>query len=316
MIINVPKQFHKNTIIEFLGKSESVFELKGKRAPDTVLNCENITKMDMLGVLLIYKFLEFAVTNKCYKNPQIIVGEESSAFRQAIKDYGFEELIFKFINNKVPLSKDYSELEILSDDKFIIAPHALLREGDYSSQSLQNIFLPGIEKYYSENPKTVRMIFTFLGEIVLNFWEHAVDDSKSIIVAKGNHDLLEIACADTGSGIFTSLSNFVNEKHRQKDKILLKAIEQGTTSKKGTAHMGYGLWILNELIKLVNGSFHIYSQGGYYINEYRKIRNNKCGYWQGTIIYLSIPLKNPKNLTDIPMHEKNQQFKKLQLNFS
>ena len=36
-------------------------------------------------------------------------------------------------------------------------------------------------------------------------------------------------------------------------------------------------------------------------NEFGKKKHGKCGYWQGTIIYLSLPLHNPVTLSDIEL---------------
>ena len=79
--------------------------------------------------------------------------------------------------------------------------------------------------------------------------------------------------------------------------------------------MGYGLWIVNELVKINNGRLHLYSQGYYYKNDFGKITKGKCGYWQGTIIYVNLALGNPKTLSDIDSVDLNN-FKDLQINFA
>jgi hypothetical protein len=66
-----------------------------------------------------------------------------------------------------------------------------------------------------------------------------------------------------------------------------------------TNHMGYGLWILDEIVTATQGKLHIYSEGAYIFNNHGKKIKGLCSFWQGTIIYLSLPLANPKTLSDI-----------------
>lgn len=311
-IINGPKNFQANNVISFLNEAQKAFSLKGKKIPDMHLELTKVRTADMLSTLLIYKFLDYTVTNSCFENPLLHYNPVVIA---AWEKYGFAELIQGYMNQKLDLSS-YKNLQIKVEDNFIIAPQALLREDNYSDKNLKNNFLPKIEEYYSFNDKVVSMIFICLSEILLNFWEHAVEDTKSIIVANGNNYKIEIACADTGKGIISTLGDSLQNKKLTKEKILAKSLEQGITSKIGTNHMGYGLWILNEIVTLTKGRLQLFSQGSYYINEFGKIKNGLCGYWQGTIIYISLPLESPKTLADIEEYKGTSAFKDLQINFS
>ncbi len=71
--------------------------------------------------------------------------------------------------------------------------------------------------------------------------------------------------------------------------------------------MGYGLWILNEIVTATKGRLHLYSEGAYVFNDFGKIKKGPCSFWQGTIIYISLPLVNPQSLSDI----KGVEFDKL-----
>jgi signal transduction histidine kinase len=143
------------------------------------------------------------------------------------------------------------------------------------------------------------MILLVFSEILLNFWEHAIEDTESIIVAHGNSQNIEIACADTGNGIISTLGGSMISENFRPEQILLESLKRGVTSKKMTNHMGYGLWILDQITTMVKGRLHIYSQGAYYYNEYGSKKSGRCGYWQGTIVYISLPLQKPKTLVDI-----------------
>lgn len=105
----------------------------------------------------------------------------------------------------------------------------------------------------------------------MNFWEHAVNDTKSIIVASGNKVKVEIACADTGNGVISTLSPTLVHQI-SKEEVLVKSLEKGITSKKMTNHMGYGLWILNEIVTATKGRLHLYSEGAYVFNDFGKIK--------------------------------------------
>ena len=311
LVISAPKHFQANNIISFLNEAQKIFSLKGKMLPDTLLDLSKVKVADMLSILLIYKFVEYTVTNQCFKRPII---SNSIEVVEAWEKYGFTDLIMAFMKQKGKDLSNYKNLKIKVEKNFIIAPQALLRNDNYSELNLKNKFLPVIEDYYSFNSKVVSMIFICLSEILLNFWEHAVDDTKSIIVANGNSTKIELACADTGKGIITTLGETLNFKNLPKEKIIEKSVAKGVTSKKKTAHMGYGLWILNEIVKMTKGRLQLISQGTYFFNDFGKITTGACGYWQGTIIYVSLPLDNPKTLSDIEEYSNDNAFRKLQIN--
>lgn len=71
---------------------------------------------------------------------------------------------------------------------------------------------------------------------------------------------------------------------------------KGITSKKGTDHMGFGLWLISEFVRIAKGEIHIYSEGAYYVNQCGKIKKGTCGFWQGTIIYVSLPLNKANEI--------------------
>lgn len=293
--INVPKIFRASYIVEFIDACEEIFSLRGKNEEGFFLDLSKVKKVDMIGVLLIYKIFEYTVENKCFRSPQF---EMSKEFSEAIEKFGFSDLILSYIDEKSAGERDFKNLKVSVTDRFIIAPTALLRNDRYSSQILNDQYLPQIEKYYSANPKTVKMIFLCFSEVLLNFWEHAVDDTQSIIVASGNDQNIEIACADSGNGIITTL-NASGKAQANDVETLLNAVKKGITSKDNSNHMGYGLWIIDEIVRRTGGRFHLYSQGAHYKREYLRVTSGKCGKWQGTIVFISIPTLNPVTLADI-----------------
>jgi hypothetical protein len=310
MNFTAPKHFNINYVKEFLKEFEPTLKWKGKMVPDVLIDLSRVEQISIIGLLITYKFIDYTYNNFCFKKPNLTV---SDYIQEAWDKYEFRELISAYIANRDQTEKAYKKLKIKVDDQFIIAPQALLRESDFSQTYLKNEFLPKIREYYSFNDKAVNLIFICLSEILLNFWEHAIDDTKTIILADGNRQKIEIACADTGIGIISNLSPTL-PNIRKKEEILARAFEKGITSKIGTAHMGYGLWMVNELAKLNKSKLHLYSEGFFYKNDYGKVKVGKCGYWPGTIIYINLNLQNPKTISDLPAF--NQFDYELNLNFT
>ena len=310
-IITAPKHFKANSIIQFIDDCSPIFNLIGKNENGFLLNLEKVKECNMIGVLLVYKIIEFSIKKNCFNGPMYLMG---LPFREAMEKYGFTNLIITYLADRNVAEREFANLKISVSDNFIIAPQALLRNDKYSSELLNKKYLPQIENYYTFNLKAVTMIFICFSEILLNFWEHAIDDTQSIIVANGNNTNIEISCADNGQGIVSSLKNAGKE---QKDGIstFISSVKKGVTSKDMSNHMGYGLWIIDEIIKKTNGRFHLYSEGFYYQREFNTVKSGLTGFWQGTVIYLSIPLNKPITLCDIEKPDEKDNFN-LQINWS
>ncbi|MBC5773063.1 HAMP domain-containing histidine kinase [Pontibacter sp. KCTC 32443] len=318
--ITPPKYFTVSSVKTFIDDIDKVFTLSGKNAKGFRLNLANIKSASMLGVLIIYKFIEYTSKSSCFMNPRISINETMD---KEFEKFGFANLIKAFIkgrdedekeikSNEEGISekvKEYKKLKIYIGENFIIAPQALLRNDKYSKDKLNKEYLPELQKYYEYDEKIIDMVLLVFSEVLLNFWEHAVEDSHSIIVANGNKQHIEIACADSGNGIIDTLKTVLNDTISKPEAILKEAVKKGVTSKKRTNHMGFGLWILDQIVTESGGRMHIYSQGGYYFNDAGKINAGKCGYWQGSIVYISLPLHNPVGLTDILAKEDNYNLK-------
>lgn len=295
MIYQIPKILKVNDVPSFLAKIENIFTMQNKMEPDVVIDFSKVNKLSIISLLIIYKLIDYTYSHYCFKKPNIIT---NPYLEDQWTRYGFISLIQSYLSNKDISEYYHKTLKIHIEDSFFIAPQSLLRE-DNKRQILNKQFYPKINNYYSYSEKTVSMICQCLSEIFLNFWAHAIDDKKSILIAKGNKNIIEIACADTGNGIISTLGKTLRDENLTKEEIMLRAIKKGVTSKKMTNHMGYGLWVLDEIATITKGRFHLYSQGVYYYNNSGKKKCGKCGYWQGTIVYLQLPLLNPKTLVDI-----------------
>lgn len=297
-IITPPKQFKSTEIATFLNDCEQIFKLKNVEEKGFLLDLSHVNKVSMLGALIIYKVIEYSAIHSCFDQPTVDLGFHSE-MGFALEKYGFTDLVLAYVENPKDVERELKNLKVSVSHNFIIAPHALIRNDRKSKDEINKKYLPAIESYYKQNPKAVSMILLVFSEILLNFWEHAIDDTSSIIVANGNKQYIEIACADTGNGIVSTLGGSLSNDDLRPHEILLKALEKGVTSKQLTNHMGYGLWILDQITTLTKGRLHIYSQGAYYYNEFGSKKFGQCGYWQGTIVFIALPLEKPKSLEDI-----------------
>lgn len=310
-IFYAPKHFTINSVEEFLKEFQTVFMWKERMIPKVSFNFDKIEKINIIGLLLLYKIIDFTYINHCFKKPKL---NTSSTLDEAWERYEFWDLINAYISNKDVTEKAYKDFKVKVENEFIIAPQALLRNNLYTQEYLQKEFLPKISNHYSYDDKIVVNVFTCLSEILLNFWEHAVEDTKSIILASGNKSKVEIACADTGKGIVSTLaSQFINLAEKPEE-ILSKSLLQGVTSKRNTYHMGSGLWIVDQIIRHNNSRLHIYSEGVYYKNDYGKISKGKCGYWGGTIVYINLDISNPQTPSDFNLIDPKK-FNHLKINF-
>ncbi len=308
-----PKHFNIKTIGDFLNIASPIFQMKNKQEPNVLFDLSKTAQCSVTGLLIIYKFIDYTYHNYCFKKPEILA---SKYIEDEWEKFEFKNLMRAYISNTDKTEREYKKMKIKIDDNFIIAPQALLRNTTYSYEKLQTNFLPKIESYYKDNPRVVKMVFTCLSELLLNFWEHAKMDNKSIIVASGNKSKIEISCADNGEGIISTLGMSKTIHSLKIEEILLSSLNKGITSKKLSNHMGYGLWIVNEIVNLTNSRLHIYSQGAFVKNDYGHITTGKCGYWQGTIVTLILYLKEPKTICDIKEYKETTQFDNLKINFS
>lgn len=299
IVFRTPSVFNVRYLKEFLKNISPVFRMKNKSVPHVCFNITTPTKeISLLGLLMIYKFLDYTVKNSCFKDP---VCNYNKDLLGKLKEFGFFDLVNSCFRN---LPADYNNLKYKERKDLFIAPIALDRQSEEDTSSGIN---SQISKYYSYNPKIQFVILTTISEVISNFAAHADKETKSVLVATGNQKRFELACADNGVGIVTNLREIVcaPSKKMQIFDVLSKSIEKGVTSMldNSTGHMGYGLWMINQFVSNLKGEMYLFSEGAYFHNHQGKIRKGQCAYWAGTIIYLSIPLgytsKFAKLLTEL-----------------
>jgi len=299
-VIKVPEVLNASNILTFLRNVSVIFTFENKQLEDYALDLSKLKKINVLGMLLLYKIIEFGAERKCFHQPHIYF---EKFMEDKWQEYDFIPLINAYVRQQ-DTSKNLQNLNVQMTDNFILAPQPLLRDSNFTNKYLKTKFLPKINEYYEGREKVISMISTCFSEILLNFWEHAVEDTKSIMIANGNRDHMEIACADTGNGIISTLKSNLKYSNIDDEKLIFKSTLKNITSKENTNHMGYGLWIIDQIVSAIEGRFHLYSEGVAYINDYGKSKTLKTGHWKGTIVYLALPLENAKSLSDIEIFKR------------
>lgn len=305
-IITIPKECTQYSLKILLERISIVFSWEKKRVNDVIFDLSEIAKVDFVVLLLIYKTIEFCVEHKCIGGDSKI--RHNDYVKKKLSEFGFWNLLNDYLQN--PKNVDYTDLDILLTDKLFIAPFPLLREVNYENR-IRNSFLPQIENYYKGYDNISSVVFQCFSEMLLNFWEHAVSDTKSIMIAKGTRDYVEIACADTGNGIISTLAPVLHPGI-SKEEVLLKSLEKGVTSKKDTYHMGYGLWLINQVVSKSKGRLILISEGYCVTNTSGEIKVENMPFWKGTIVYVFLGFSS---LVSIAKILEKENFDDINVNF-
>ncbi|MBO4417853.1 MAG: HAMP domain-containing histidine kinase [Bacteroidales bacterium] len=211
------------------------------------------------------------------------------------------------LKNDIP--KDYN-LEWKEEDTIYIAPIVLSKDSDVYADKEEEIYQK-IRAYYNADSTVVGTIMSCLSEVGSNFIRHAEESTNSVMVARGNKDFFELACADTGIGTITSLRPVLNGKY-QVHEVLRKALEPGVTSKPGTNHSGSGLWLISKYVSFSKGDLFLFSEGAFCHQKKSNFKMGQCGKWKGTIIYVIIPLYN-KDALAAGKRELSKQYSHVKL---
>ena len=283
-VLKTPVHFTEQYTKEFLKDSSFLFSIKNPLR-NFLFDATNTKKISLMGLVLIYKFLEFSVKGKKFYKPVIRIGKDVDI---EITKYGFHDLVYAFIQEK---KERYDKFKFAETQEMFIAPIALNRMEGNNANSL---FADKISQYYSYDGTISSVVLQILVETASNFMGHAVDDTISVLVARGDKENFQLCCADTGIGIVESLKPIFknNVPHLNSFQILAKSIEKGVTSEpeNSSGHMGSGLWIINNYITAAKGELHIYSGDSYLINKNGKLKKGISPYWRGTIISINLPL--------------------------
>lgn len=285
-IYKTPENFCAHNAKFFLENIKDVFDLDNSKTCGVFFNVSQTKKIDLLGLLLIYKFLNYTVKRCCFANPKTDL-KNNQTISDELKRIGFQKLVNENFTIKDP---DDTKTEFSEKDGFFLAPIVLERGTGKSDKD--NTIETKIRNYYNDT-RISHGLLQCIGEISSNFQEHAVSDTKSVLVARGNMNQIEIACADNGTGIISTLMPSLEKDYAKcKYEVIKKAIEENVTSKAKEGHMGCGLWLVNQFVTKTGGVMYIFSQDGYLMNKKGIIKCGQSPFWKGTIVYVNMPLLN------------------------
>lgn len=300
-IYRTPKNFSVCSAKQFLDEAEPIFSLANVKLIGVKLDTSRTEKADILGQLLLYKFIEYTIHKNCFISPKTNLNNNSK-LKNELDKTGFLPFVNEFMNKKNSqlkndIPKDYN-LEWKKDDAIYIAPIVLSKDSDAYAEKEDEIYKK-IREYYNADSTIVGTIMSCMSEVGSNFMGHAEEATNSVMVARGNKDFFELACADTGIGVITSLRP-VLDKRMQIHEILRKSLDKGVTSKPHTDHSGSGLWLISQYVAFSKGDLYLFSEGAYCHQKKNRsnIKMGQCGKWKGTIIYVSIPLINKESIAE------------------
>lgn len=290
MIVNIgDKDIGLNYIATLIRKLTFVFGIEGQNLSNVIINFDS-DKQDPVSALIILKFFEYQMLNNCLLRPQANLKELAEFF----STYGLEKLFRKLIV-KEHAEQIYRSLKPVQMDGFFIAPHAINRDNFKSKEDLETKYTQFIKNFYDTIcPNLVQYFNTCICEIASNFLYHALEDTNSILMAKGDNTKIEIVCVDNSVGI---ISNIDTESRNHKETMSM-AFNRGFTSKKSDGHCGTGLWYVAKISEFLNGSFHVYSEDISYISRSGRVFVQKVPYWKGSIFYLKLYVGSDKKIND------------------
>lgn len=288
----VKGKYDENNISRLISKLNFVFKHKNKELSNYDFQIKiNHNDFTSITSLIIYKVLAYSLDNKCLNNPSANIDEITRLFAK----FHLHDLIKAYYDQK-DINRIFSNIKPLEKNDFFVAPHPINREVVKNKDDLSNKYYDTIHNYYKDkNFDIIEYIKTCLVEISSNFLYHAENDDKSILMAEGNKNKVEIISVDTSEGIISTMK----EKYKKSDVNLLRmAFERKISSKIENGHCGTGLWLINEIVKNLKGKLIIHSEGYIYRNIQGKVSIFASSYWKGTIVYVKIPITEVSEIND------------------
>lgn len=311
-IYRMPQNLSVCSAKQYLDEVEPIFSLADARVKGVELDTSQTVKADIFGQLLLYKFIEYTIHKGCFSGPNTNL-KANAKLKNLLDITGFLPFVNEFMNKKNNVLRndipDEYKLEWKQADKIYIAPIVLSQKNNYSEKEEQ--IRQKIRDYYNGDPTIVGTIMSCISEVGSNFLEHAEETTNSVMVAAGNKEYFEVACADTGRGVLSSLRK-VFKNRMQKHELLRMALNKGVTSKPGTSHLGAGLWLISQYVSFSGGEMYIFSEGASCHQKKNHFKMGQCGYWKGTIVYIRMSLLH-KEAIAAGKAELSKQFEKVKI---
>ena len=285
--IYINGKYDENNISQLVSKFNFIFDLKGKKVKNYEFQINiNIEDFSSIAALVIYKSFTYISDEICIENPKTNLPEVVTLFSK----YELQNLLVAYIQKK-DIDEIYLKLLPIVKANFFIAPHHISRVHFKHKNELEKKYYDIIKDYYSDynDNEIVDCLKQLIVEISSNFYSHAIDNN-SILMAEGDMKKMEIVSVDTSDGIIgTMKAKFKNVKDKD---LLINAFKRGVSSKIENGHCGTGLWLINEIVTKLKGKLILHSGGYIYRNIQGKITILQSTRWNGTILYLKIPINN------------------------
>lgn len=302
IVIRLPEKVEAKYITTIVRQLNTFYRYDNAQIPRFYLSFSKVKSVDIVGVLVLYKFLEYSVSNKCFFNPTTV---DVDIINDQVKEYGFESLIASCYKDRKKMEEEYAKLRSKITNKLLVSP-IIIFTGLNNKDRIEKDCFDKVTQFYGEGQLSDMILMVF-SELIGNFYSHSNDQSRSIVVAYGKKDYVEIACADAGIGIVESLRSRLGFKNNLA--LLRSAFAKGISSKPSSDHMGYGLWMIDETIKKNSGYLFAYSQDAYYERRGDRVTCVEAPKWKGTIVYLKLNTANPISVKDIiDKHKTRLQF--------
>jgi hypothetical protein len=168
------------------------------------------------------------------------------------------------------------------------------------------------------NPELHKLLTYLIREIIRNTPEHAKTDTVWVCGQYWpSYELAEIAIADEGIGIYNSIiQNPAHRSYITSNVLSLKwALKAGISeafrpsvkqrSNDEWANSGFGLYMVSEICRHLNGSFCIISYGNYLLIDNHGVSEGETSY-KGTAIRMRVPSKRISSAQEIINHIASQ----------
>jgi anti-sigma regulatory factor (Ser/Thr protein kinase) len=166
-----------------------------------------------------------------------------------------------------------------------------LKHFDESNQHRVNQELTHIlKKISSPDDFKIALAYCFT-ELLDNTCCHAEIESGGIICCQTYTNEIQVSIVDSGIGIAESMRKSPQYKYLDNCQLLRESVRENVSSKlydEDRDHQGFGLFALNEIVRLSGGNLSIFSNGAYLLTNSKATYVNNGPDWKGTIINFSL----------------------------
>lgn len=301
MIYPIPNIVELNDIFEFYSELNSII-------PDgeIILDFSKMHKFDPLPMLMLGSIIKEYLL-KHQDTPFSVTWNDEIG-----KSYAGTMGFFKYISEELELGKMPGEANG-SENYIPITPIEFSKLQKIEIDGGNHIFLGDlIEKEAEKLSRVVdrgnielhKLLTYLIREIMRNTPEHANTDKLWICGQYwSKYNLAEIAILDEGIGVFESITkNIIHRKYIRDNLSALEwslkagisnAFNPSNKQKDNDvwANSGFGLFMVSEICKYLNGNFCLISYDNYILKDNQEVKKGSI-FLKGTAIRIKVPCEN------------------------